>query len=719
MKNIIAYLTLLFTLLGALLSPVQGQFGGSWETPEKQQIETGDFTMDTYDLLVSPDGNDAFSGKRASVSTDGTDGPLKTVAEAKNRLRALKAQQLNEPVTVWLRGGRYTQTQTLRFTDEDLSGVTYKAYPGETPVISGAVPLSGWREETVNGVSVWTADADGSFNALYSETGSLPRTRWPQSGYFTIKATHTDDALYTKENTPWEYTLGERSFFGDKDALTGLEKFHNLTDITCKVMHYWKDENLNLNAFDPATGLVTFGKYASMIYREGDRFFFENVFETLNSPGEWYLDKTADKLYYVPQSGDNIESTVLYAPVNDKLLDIDNCDSITFQGITFSESDWHILADGENADSGWGCQLLEHPQAAASTPACLLVNNAKNIVFDACVIKNIGFSALKFDRNVQDCSVTRSLFQNIGANAVFIRGDNADNEKTVRNITVSDNVIYRYGRVCANAIGVLIFYAQNCTVTHNEIHDGYYTAVSVGWVWGYDYSVTDYIDIGYNLIYDIGQGWLSDMGGIYTLAAQPHSVLHHNTIHHVAADPSEGGYGGWGVYLDEGSSHITVEQNLVYACGSQSLHIHYGADNIIRNNIFALSAEGQIRVSRKEDHFAMTLTNNIIVGDNTPLYVSVEEGKFTDSGNILWDYKRGGLILSSKNADGKLGISDRQSIAAMTARGYYAGVTVTDPLFKDPQNGDFTLAENSPALEKGFVAWNFNEAGTLTDIGGY
>ena len=52
----------------------------------------------------------------------------------------------------------------------------------------------------------------------------------------------------------------------------------------------------------------------------------------------------------------------------------------------------------------------------------------------------------------------------------------------------------------------------------------------------------------------------------------------------------------------------------------------------------------------------------------------------------------------------------------MTARGYYTDITIADPLFKGPHSGDFNLAENSPALEKGFVPWNYNEAGTLSEI---
>ena len=150
-------------------------------------------------------------------------------------------------------------------------------------------------------------------------------------------------------------------------------------------------------------------------------------------------------------------------------------------------------------------------------------------------------------------------------------------------------------------------------MVNNEIHDGYYTGISVGWVWGYAYHATKNITIHRNLIYNIGQGWLSDMGGIYMLGKQPGTSLTENVIHNVAADPGEGGYGGWGIYLDEGSSYMAVEKNLVYACGNQSFNVHYGEGNVIRNNIAALSAEGLMSpgIDKGETHATALYYNNI------------------------------------------------------------------------------------------------------------
>jgi parallel beta-helix repeat protein len=270
------------------------------------------------------------------------------------------------------------------------------------------------------------------------------------------------------------------------------------------------------------------------------------------------------------------------------------------------------------------------------------------------------------------------------------------------NIDVTDCHIRYYGRIYNNSIGVLITHAIDCDITYNEIHDGWYTAVSVGWNWGYTDNPTNNIQIKNNLIYNIGNGWLSDMGGIYTLGIQPDTVLSGNIIHNVGCYEGSTGYGGWGIYLDEGSSNITVEKNLVYDCSSNSLHQHYGKDNLIKNNIFAFSDDGQMLITRQEEHNSLFLYNNILVGDNEAMYDNaVDKDWFIDNNNLYWDYENGEKVFSDSNI----------SVKKMKKRGYYNNAVFADPGFKDAENRNFTLSLNSPALDTGFEAWEY-EAGT-------
>ncbi len=126
--------------------------------------------------------------------------------------------------------------------------------------------------------------------------------------------------------------------------------------------------------------------------------------------------------------------------------------------------------------------------------------------------------------------------------------------------------------------------------------------------------------IAYNDIADIGQGELSDMGGIYVLGKQPGSRIDHNRIRNVDAR----GYGGWGVYLDEGSTGWTVENNVVTDTKTGGFHIHCGGDNLVRNNVFAYARkEGQLIRQRDDKQGPIRFERNLFVArpGDAPLVV--------------------------------------------------------------------------------------------------
>ena len=388
-------------------------------------------------------------------------------------------------------------------------------------------------------------------------------------------------------------------------------------------------------------------------------------------------------------------------------------------GIDFEKTDWDYVGKGEtfsgkvfdeshplykNIEYG-----ANHPQAAFETPAAINITASSGINFTDCRFENVSNTAVKFDKASENCNVTSCMFNKIGANAVFIHGDFVV-PATTKNINVTDCHISSYGRIFNNAIGILLTHATDCNLTHNEIHDGWYTGISVGWNWGYSDNPTNNINISNNLIYDIGNGWLSDMGAIYTLGIQPDTVIRGNVIYNVGCDEGRYGYGGWGIYLDEGSSEMLVENNLVYDCSSETFHQHYGRDNIVRNNIFAFGGEGAFLITRHEEHNSLTLSNNILVADNAAMYAfKTERGWFVDDSNLYWDYTSGGNVHSGHS----MGFFDKSTLVIEVARGYYNNGIFADPLFRDAANRDFTLAENSPALKAGFKPFEY-DAGTLT-----
>ncbi len=700
-----------FVLLGVIFNPscTKGIFPSEAETAVKTEFDEGEFCMGSYDIVVAVNGSDSNPGTLEQ--------PLKTPLAAKEKAKTLKGIA-DETVTVWFREGIYVLSDTLSFTSDDLSNVIYRSYPNETVVFSGSKEISGWNETKINGIDAFVTDIEinsdeNYFRSLFKGNKRLPRSAYPKEGVFTVASVSNEDAIRIDPDETNYFTISAAFYANENEILD----FANPTDVDVRLMHYWCDELMPVHSVNAQTGRIETAKGTSMTVKTGDNFVYENVKEALTLPGEWYLDRSEGKLYYIPEEGDTTENTVLYAADLDKLLDINRVSGIAFQGINFEKTDWNHIGGRmfENeinknhplyANIKYGAT---HPQAASDIPSAINVSNSSEISFINCRFENISYSAVMFAENTTVCSVESCLFSEIGANAIYIKGNRAV-PATTNNINVIDCHIRNYGRIYNNAIGIFLIDAADCVFQNNEIHDGWYTGISVGWVWGYDANPTNGIKILNNLIYNIGNGWLSDMGGIYTLGVQPDTVISGNVIYNVGCYGGEGGYGGWGIYLDEGSTEITVENNLVYDCSSQCFHQHYGRDNVIRNNIFAFGGEGQFRITRNEEHNSLYLENNILVGYNTPMYYrTTDENWFVDNSNLYWDYKTGGNVYSGSSTK----IGDRENLVRITAKGYYNNAVFENPLFKDTENRDFTLAENSPALEAGFKPWKIN-AGTLT-----
>lgn len=714
MTKVIAFITALitwFTMIFNPAAPVEGIFSDEeTSVSQKADFDEGEFYMNEYDLVVAPYGDDSNAGT--------LEAPLKSIERAKEILKTINT---DETITVWFREGTYFISETVEFTAEDKDNVIYRSYPNEEVEFSGAKEISGWSETVINGVNAFvtdieiTSDAD-CFNALFKGNKSLSRSQYPKDGVFTVADIKDDD---TVGSGTWddEFFIHALAFYANTDELLDFE---NAQDVEVKIMHYWCDEHLLISSVDTQTGRIEVTKPTSMKVRIGDSYVYYNVKEALSLPGEWYLDKNEQKLYYIPEDGDTIENTVLYAGNAEQLITIENAKNITFQGINFINTDWSQI-DG----SGFGDVVEEtnpmysnikygavFPQAATETPAAINVSASSEINFTDCLFENISDTALKFSNDTTDCNVTTCKFNEIGANAVFICG-NAVIPATTRNINITDCHISYYGRIYNNAIGILLVHAADCNLSNNEIHDGWYTGISVGWIWGYTDNPTNNIKICNNLIYNIGNGWLSDMGGIYTLGIQPDTLISGNVIYNVGCYDGATGYGGWGIYLDEGSSYITVEKNLVYDCSSNCFHQHYGKDNVVRNNIFAFGGDGQLLISKKEEHNSLYLYNNILVGNKSLMYqTAVNEDWFTDDSNLYWDY---GTFANLIYSGSSMKIKKRQSLVIMRTRGYYNNAVIADPLFKDAENRDFTLAENSPVFTTGFESWKYN-AGTVTNF---
>ena len=646
-------------------------------------------------LYVATNGNDAWSGTLDASNADGTDGPVSTIARARDVLRAMRAAAaLTEPVEVLVRGGVYSMTEPVVFGPQD-SGteqapVTYTAYPGETPVLHGGRAITGWRQEG----DYWVADvADGwEFGALWVDGVRRQPARTPNATHPAGDEPTDDDFFYTdsgvietgadgkevKSSTKFRYRAGD------------LQEWASLEDAVFVVFHSWATSLHRPKNLDTAGRQIEFtgaARWPFTRWRSDQWYFVEHLFEALDQPGEWFLNRAEDKVYYIPAPGEDLASADVIAPVARQLIRLDGqpaaglfVEHLHFSGLRLHYTDWPIGPQGHSDG-----------QAEYSVSAAFEATGARHCSVDRCELAHLGTYAVWFRAGCQDNRLTHTEAFDLGAGGVRIGEGGSpasDDEAALRNV-VENCFLHDGGRIFRSAVGVWIGRSSYNTIARNEICDFRYSGMSIGWSWGYAESSAHHNVVEYNHVHHCGHGQLSDMGAIYTLGVSPGTVLRNNLLHDIMSNPKISG--GWGIYFDEGSTGILAENNIVYNTVTGTLHQHYGKENRLINNILAFSHREQLIRSREEDHVTFILDRNIIYFNNGRLLGSTwKNGNFTLDNNCYWDTSSDELDFAGR------------TFAQWQAAGFDTHSIMADPLFVDAEAGDFRLKPESPALQMGF-----------------
>jgi len=438
-----------------------------------------------------------------------------------------------------------------------------------------------------------------------------------------------------------------------------------------------------IRGMDAAAHVATLsGECFKWIIEKNARYWVENAPDLIDAPGEWYLDKKTGLLTYKPLPGEDPEKIEAIVPLLSQLVRIEGASKLRFEGIAFSHADWSIGPKGYS-DS----------QAAIEYPGAVWAQGAVGCAFERCVVSHVGGYGIELGRGCRENRIVRCEVVDIGAGGIRI-GETAlrkeEKDKTLGNI-VTDNHVHDLGVVFPAGVAIWVGHSAKNLLAHNHIHDTYYSGFSIGWSWGYGPSGAQENVIEYNDVHHIGRGMLADMGGIYTLGTCTGTVIRNNVFHDVWSST----YGGWAIYFDEGSTGVVAENNVSYRCKSNGFHQHYGKDNTLRNNIWALNQEAQIARTRKEDHFTLLFERNIVYWKEGKLLSgNWDGGQFHWEKNLFW------------NPGGTKGLPE-----AWKEQGLDKDSVIADPLFVDPEKGDFTLKPDSPALKLGFQPIDVSKVG--------
>ena len=666
-------------------------------------------------LYLSPDGNNA---------NDGVVAPMATIDGAVARIREMRSRgTLRLPARILLHGGVYHVAKTIEL-DTDFP-LTIAAADGETAVIDGGCELNGWHEVTVNGKKAWQAKAAFPVQELYYKGKMLKRAAFPKEGMYRVRNT----------TSPWGGGL-----FSGGDHFTTQEgsfnpKWHNLTGIDVFMTHKWIEEHLPVKSYDAATGEMYSTHRSTFLMTSNDtEYRFENVREALLEPGEFYydsMDGTVTVMLDEPLEADG-EHPVVTCIGN--LLRLSHVRYLNIRNLAFRHGGGYRPACTRRYDipgkefpnfamqETWLDEHSAHPfaaapQAAVQVPGTIFMYNSSDCEITGCTISETSWYGIEASAGCSNILIDHNELHELGAGGVRIGGAAVNDPVELRTsrVTVTNNHIHDGGLVFASGVGVLITHAYGNLVEHNHIHDLFYSGVSAGWNWGFGETVARENRIGWNLIHDLGKGILSDMGGVYLLGIQPGTRVYSNYI----ANVKRRYYGGWGIYTDEGSSHIVVENNICTDCSSEAYHQHFGRENTLRYNIFAFGNDAVLAIARGQEfagvfpglNFSNALSsyNNVFVTNGKPFIRSGNEKHLQRptflAENSIFINAEGEFPSIAVSGDWKCDLDEWQK------RGFDRGAIIGDPGFRDLSKRDFSFGKDSLLSRLGFPMLDMKEVG--------
>jgi len=521
--------------------------------------------MNAAELFVAPDGRDDHPGTREQ--------PLQTLAAARNA-----ARKLPDGKTIFVRGGRYELEHTLTLDAND-SGVTWRAFANEKPELIGGRPITNFT--SFQGQILKAPGLKGVyFRQLFFAGRRQPLARYPNfdahDPYGGGWAYADGKPLPMYQDVPGEnkHTLQ----FKPGDARRWAQPEEG--EVFIFPRYNWWNNVVRIKSVDAAARQLTLAGDCSYAIRPGDRYYVQNLFEELDAPGEWYLDRKDWTLYFWPPTP--LAGEPVYAPTLRTILDLEpGVSDVTFRGFTF-----------------------EYCEGTAIT-----LKGATNCLIAASVIRNVGDyhgSGVSINggsgNGVAGCDL-----HDTGSDGIAISGGDRIQLRSAGNYA-DNNHIHHFGVYYKQGVGISLTGCGN-RATHNLIHDG----PRMGIMFAGNNLVMEYNHLHHlNLetedtgaIYTGGRDWIGSRG----------SVIRYNYIHdmlgygHDAKGVWHSPYFAWGIYLDDNTGGVDVIGNIVARCSRACLHLHNGRDNVIDNNIFLEGRLQQIEYSGWTEHSQMWLTH--------------------------------------------------------------------------------------------------------------
>ena len=730
------------------------------------------------EFYVSTSGDDTFPGTKEK--------PFATIQRAQGAVRELK-QTVQSAITVLVRAGTYYLVEALSFfpLDSGIPGeeITYRAFPGEIVTLSGGIRLQCNWQPYKNGILMCQlpqiASGKLTFDQLFVNGKRQIRARYPNYDHSDPKNftgyTHAADRLSDDIPDP-NPDLNEDMPFSSGaprglrfDPVTFSKKRWKKPDEA--IIHiyqsmYWGNLQWQIKDIDWDQHILWFGHggqqmgakwHADPCRVDKDSFFFiENVFEELDAPGEWYLDRETATLYYLPPDDVNLDTAIIEVPVLQQLIEFvgtqDNpVQHITLQGFRFAHTKSTFLETYEVPSlSDW----------AIHRGGTVYLQGAHHCTIKECFFDAVGGNAVFMNEHNRSDLVTSCKFVESGDSAICFVGSLERTVGTQRSFpyecSAINNLIHDCGVFGKQIAGVYISRSKRIRAAHNEIYNMPRAGICIGdGTWGghiieYNYIHETCLETGDHGPFNswgrdkywcLGQSHLpytthrSHDAGLVKIDAMEPVILRHNFFRETS---------GWGLDLDDGASNYEIYNNL---CVGVSMKLREGAYRTIYNNIWVNGANSPcFHVGNENNHdryycniTVMSVANmkpendlNFKMGAAygeiytliaPPAHTAwLEEVDFNCFYSDLGEFvarvtnRSEGMFVEDWRSKSNQRKARKYSLAEWQALGFDQNSVFADPLFVDPKNDDYRVRPESPALKLGFKNFDMDKFGLTPDF---
>ena len=691
-------------------------------------------------LHVAVNGSDTNEGTAQS--------PFATIERARDEIRLLKkgAGIPSGGITVWIHGGVYRFPATIELTAADSgtpgSPVIYRGVADEVALISGGRTVSNftpWKGAIMK-ADVAAQGLQGiPFHQLFFGEKRQPLARYPNAD--TNDPIAGGWAYVGGEPVPMHKNLPEDSKRVLHPKHEDLRRWSNPegAEVFIFPRFNWWNNIVPVASLEQTNGTITLAKDCSYAIRPNDRYFVQNVLEELDAPGEWYLDRAASVLYFLPPS--QLGSEGVTVPLLKTILRLGpGTTDVMIRGLSF----------------------------AHCSETALVLDKTTNCLVAGCTIRNAGdFGGGGVSVKGSSNGVVGNDISETGTHGVVLAG--GDKVALVEAGNYADNnSIHHTGVYFKQGVGIDLTGCGN-RATHNLIHHEPRFAIQA-------YGTKHLLE--YNHLHDLSLE-TEDTGAVYTSGrdwiGSRGIVIRYNFIHDVpgfsqvnaSAEPGKprswrkGAYAG-GIYLDDNSGGVDVIGNVVARCPRSCLQLHDARDTVVQNNIFIEGGDygvdyggwttdvhywkdfypammsnwqavkdlpvwqGMRNIAHSPDDVVQTngmvmtynqFFQNIVVekGSRSTLYrrSKVPLDKNPTDFNLVWQGGADACVLLNPKLPGAT--SNVLPWDAWVALGQDVHSKVADPLFVDASKDDYHLKPDSPAFQLGFHESPLDKIGPYQD----